>query len=142
MKYATLIVASLLMSACGGSVGGSSTGGPTPHFEIRDLKWLLEKETYSFTYTGKGEVRTSDTTNVYLVAVEVVRTKRLSPSQQADTTSYAFVVQRGRAPIELSEYASRCREFSTQTCIKEAQEPEMTLRVLGWTRFAKPASTP
>ena len=142
MKYARPILASSLMVACGGSVGSGTADGPPPQFEISGLKWLLEKETYSFTYSGKGEIRTPDTTSVYLVALEVTRTKRLSPSQQADTVSYASVVKRGRAPIEVSEYASRCGQFSTRSCIREAQVPEMTIRIIGWTRLAKPASTP
>jgi hypothetical protein len=126
-RIAYLFLLGAALSACDGAIGG----GKSPTFTIA-VKWTLDRADYGFTYTGKGEVTGGDTLSAYLVALEMRRTKRLDPSVPPDTVNYVDIMTRGRMPFTVTEYASRCTQYTTSKCLRDPAEPEITIRVVAW----------
>jgi hypothetical protein len=129
MKYRLALL--VLAAAC----GNRPLAGPPPTFTMDGPHWTLEKEEYSFTYTGAAVIHVSDSIGAYLVAFQEIRIKLLDPAKPADTLNYAIVITGGRGDFTTSDYTSRCVQYSTSKCIREAQTPEFTVRMIGWQRF-------
>lgn len=127
-------------------VGGWTCATRTPEvsFSVRDFSWEHDPNIkYGFSYSGHGTLvaRGVDADSLYVLAVQIIRARRANPSQAPDSLNADWIVEGGTAPVDLSDYVSRCSEYSApgDDCVKDAQMPVTRFRILGWQQLHRAA---
>ncbi|MGH7753155.1 MAG: hypothetical protein ACREN5_10085, partial [Gemmatimonadales bacterium] len=108
---------------------------PAPTITTGPLSWKIERDEYSFSATGSAPVQVSESTHAYLLVYRVYWDKRLTPSDGADTAIASALLVPGVSDwkVSISDYASRCREYSRGECISLAEDPVARIELAGWT---------
>lgn len=105
------------------------------------LSWKIEQREHSFTATGTAPVQVSDARHAYALLYRAYWDKKLSPTDPADTTAVWTIVVpgvQGRQDVRISDYESRCSEYSESDCLRRATDPVARLELVGWHRFERP----
>lgn len=113
---------------------------PAPTITTGPLSWKIERDEYSFSATGSAPVQVSDSTHAYLLVYRVYWEKHLRPSEGPDTAFASALLVPGvsKWEVSISDYVSRCREYSRSECISRAEDPVARIELVGWTRFERP----
>src|SRR5690348_2984960 len=102
MRWIGVLCGTLVLSGgCNRAGGGMppAAGSRDPTFVLENVKWTLDRSDAGFTYSGKGDIVSSDTVSVYLVTYMVPHTKRLNRMVPVDADPGARLSRQARGWI-------------------------------------------
>jgi len=129
-------LALLLLTGC------SAVRAPAaPTITTGPLSWKIGENSAAFTATGTAPVQISDDAHAYLLLYRVYWEAKLDPDAAADTAITTAILVPGmkeHQQVAISDYESRCTEYSGSSCLRRARDPVARLEFVGWTRFERP----
>lgn len=131
--------AALLVAVVGCNAMPDSSPRP-PTITTGPVSWRISQQEYSFHAVGTAPVTVSDTAHTYLLVYRVRWDKRLDPNDSTDLTITSLVTmpEARRNVVEISDWKSRCGEYSVADCLRRASDPVARLELVGWSRLERP----
>jgi len=121
------------------------SGSEAAGFEVRDVKWSKEEGNTYISYKGTARIvgTGGGASGRYMVLVGFIRSQRVNPATQPDTTWETVITSQGVSSVSGDETAYGCnwsREIKPPNCTPHFRDLIARWVVAGWVKLAEPAA--